>query len=197
MISGEQFPNDIPIGEEFYRISTGEVYRYLGGNPAIPTNWIDIRGNAIFGQLYSNVNQLPNNLTPNVMTFNQNSGLVSITHPVGDSKVTVQFDGLYMIVFGIQVSRSGGGGAPHAADYWLRKNGADVINSGIRATLTNASDTVVLLGNFALNMVAGDNVEVVQAIDATGIGLGAVVLNSLAGGPLIPSIIFSIVRLAR
>jgi hypothetical protein len=196
MISGEQFPNNVQVGEEFYKLSEGEVYRYLGGNPAIPGNWLDIRGNAVLAQISSTQSQLPADLLPHVLTYNEHDVLNNITHAIGDSKVTVQFDGLYIIVLGIQVSRTGGAGVK-TADYWLRKNGADISNSGIRSTLTNANDNVVLIDNFLVNLVANDYIEVVQAIDTAGIGLGATVGTALAGGPTIPSIIFSMARLAR
>lgn len=195
--SGEAFPSQVELGDEFYKISTGEIYRYIGGNPVLPASWIDVRGRAIVAQLSSNESQKPSDTVPHVVTYNLQDVLVGASHTSGDSKVYVRNDGLYHLIVGGQVDRTGGGGVSHYADYWLRKNGADILNSGVRISLINASDTDVLIMNYAMNLVANDYIEVVQNVDDSSAGLGLNKFNALSGGPLIPSVILTLVRLSR
>ena len=151
----------------------------------------------IAAQLSSNVNQFPANTFASAITYDSQDLLVNIGHTVGDSKVYVTSNGLYLIVTGIQVGRTlGGGEGPRSYDYWLRQNGVDVPNSTVRAGLREVADTIVLVDNFVLQLVTGDYVEVVQAVEQAGLGMGAFRLTALAGGPTVPSIIFTMLRIA-
>lgn len=147
----------------------------------------------IVAQLSSSVSQLPSDTLAHVITYDTQDLVMGIAHTIGGSKVTVPSDGVYVIVLGGQISRTGGGGV-QSEDIWLRKNGVDVPNSGIRQTLLNPNDTSVVVNNFALSLLANDYIEVMQRVTSAAIGMGITRLD-VSGGPSIPSIIFTMVKI--
>lgn len=150
-----------------------------------------VRPVSIFAQLSSNTSQLAVNTNATLITYDSEEALSGISHTVGNSRITIQSNGTYMFIIGGQVAMSGGG-AQKNVDYWLRKGGVDVVNSGIRLSLLNANDTDVLILNYALNLVANDYVELVQAADSGSVGIGLTRLTAFAGGPNIPAVIVSV-----
>ena len=184
------------------KLANGYVLTYSSANARFefgPQTGTGGGGDAtvIAAQLSSNVNQFPANTLPAAITYDTQDLLVNIGHTVGDSKVYATSNGLYLIVTGVQVGRTiGGGEGPRAYDYWLRQNGVDVPNSTVRAGLRDVSDTIVLVDNFSLQLVTGDYVEVIQAVEQAGLGMGAYRLSALANGPTVPSIIFTMLKVA-
>jgi hypothetical protein len=159
---------------------------------SIATNLGSLNLSPAFAQVSSNVSQLPANLTAVVVNFDTNDALLEITHPVGDTRVTVTSNGLYHIMFSGRVSR--GAGSQHRADYWFRKNGTDIANSSVSVSLED-SDIATVTSKFALQLVTNDYIEVVQAISDSAISMGLTRADPLVGGaPANPAATFTIIK---
>lgn len=195
--SGEGFPNgSVNVGDEFYKISTGELFRYISGNPILASSWEDTGENGIVAQLSSNVDQVNADLNAHVVTYNMQDVLIGASHALNDSKIYIDHNGTYFILVGGQIAKPSGG-AIQLLDLWVRKNGVDVENSNVRIGVSSAGAADVIVINYAGRLVSGDYIEVVQAVDSVVDSLGLYALTGLAGGPLVPSIILTIVRLSK
>lgn len=195
--SGEGFPNGgVNVGDEFYKISTKELFRYISGDPRVASSWEDTGENGIVAQLSSNVDQINADLNAHVVTYNMQDVLTGASHVIDDSKVYIDHNGTYFILVGGQIAKPSGG-ALHLLDLWIRLNGVDVANSNVRIGVSAAGAADVIVINYAGRLVAGDYIEVVQAVDNVIDSLGLYALTGLAGGPLVPSIILTIVRLSK
>jgi citrate lyase gamma subunit len=104
----------------------------------------------------------------------------------GDS-VTVNQGGSYIIIASPQVTATKDGGC---LDAWLVLNGKDVKNSGVRLCQAKSGNTNVLVCQAIMHLNKGDKIQVkTSGKDAM---LDAI---SPKQGPLIPSIIFSVMGL--
>lgn len=106
---------------------------------------------------------------------------------VSRNAVTVQKTGSYLLMAAPQITATKNGGC---LDLWLTLNGKDIPNSGIRSCQTTAGNTDVLMSQTIIKLKPGDRIQVMTN------GNGAI-LNAIKPekGPLIPSIIFTIVGL--
>lgn len=150
----------------------------------------------IYGQVSSNVSQLPTNTAAWLVTYDGHDFISGFNHTLGNTRIYASFDGVYLIVVGGQIARGSGSGVNHVADYWLRKNGVDVANSAIRISLLNINDTDVLIGNYVIPLLANDYIEFVQAVDDGSISMGLTRYTALANGPSVPSVILTIAKVS-
>lgn len=150
----------------------------------------------IYAQISSNTNQIPANTSPYVATFDTHDFVSGFTHTLGGTRVMANFDGIYYILVGGQISRGAAGGLVQLADFWIRKNGTDVPSSGVRISLLNLNDTSVLVLNFVIPLLATDYIEVVQAVDNPTANIGLTRFSSLGGGPSVPSVILTIAKVS-
>ena len=143
-----------------------------------------------FAQIISTVDQRPNTTEPVPVFMDQNdaiSGIIHTNEHPGDIHITES--GTYVVIAAPQIGRKSGNG-PSYIDFWLRKNGADIPNSNVRAVVRTNDDKDVIVNQTMMPFNAGDVLNVMMAVERTGEGLGLEAIKPV-GRPLIPSIIFS------
>ena len=112
---------------------------------------------------------------------------------MADNKITVSKAGTYLIVAAPQVGREGAGPLG-CFDLWLRVNGSDVANSNVQLCQdagSMAKDVIISQG--IIPLAAGDALEVMMSANNPEAGLCIEAIQP-PGEPLVPSIIFSMIR---
>ncbi len=143
-----------------------------------------------YAQLISTQDQRPDTTVPVSISMDQNDGLVGIEHSTDQpADIRIVQSGTYVLIASPQIGRKSGNGPSHI-DFWLRKNGKDMPNSNVRATIMDDNDKDVIVNQTMSSFKAGDVVNVMMAVSKTGEGLGIEAIKS-TDRPLIPSIIFS------
>ncbi len=110
-----------------------------------------------------------------------------------ENKITTAEAGPYLIVAAPQVGRAGGG-PMGCFDLWLRVNGADVANSNVQLCQDEGSmakDVIVSQG--IVPFEAGDVVEVMMSASNPEANMCIEAIQP-DGEPLVPSIIFSMLK---
>ena len=104
------------------------------------------------------------------------------------TRVTVDETGLYNFAFSLQLVKSSANSKN--AWIWPRINGVDVPKSATKVTLAGNSAAVVAAWNFFLNLTANDYVQLMWAVEDTGIQI----LHEAATAfcPEIPSAILTV-----
>ncbi len=126
--------------------------------------------------------------TPQVVTFNKNPLIDDISHTVGTSVFTINTDGVYRIIVAPQLAQGTGGAT---VEFWLRKNGTDIVDSGVQITVSSNSERLPLL-RWKERFVVTDTLEVVWASTSMNTKLDNIA--SLFSGPNIPSITFGVTQ---
>ncbi len=75
----------------------------------------------------------------------------------GGNSIVVANTGTYTQIFSIITNKTSGGTA--VVSFWLRKNGVDLVGSSQELPLTNNLSAVFISGNYTLDMLAGDNIQ--------------------------------------
>ena len=110
-----------------------------------------------------------------------------------DNKVTVSEAGPYLIVAAPQVGRADAGPLG-CFDLWLRVNGSDVANSNVQLCQdagSRAKDVIISQG--IVPMTAGGVLEVMMSANNPGANMCIEAIQP-PGEPLVPSIIFSMIK---
>ena len=94
-----------------------------------------------------------------------------------------------MLIAAPQVGRTNGTAARYV-DFWLRRNDRDIPNSNVRCVLRTGENKDVIVNQTMMPFTAGDVINVMMAVEATGEGLGIEAIKP-ENRPMIPSIIFS------
>ena len=112
---------------------------------------------------------------------------------LANNQVTVGEAGPYLIVAAPQVGRDGGG--PYGCfDLWLRINGADVANSNVQLCQDEGSMAKdVIISQGIVPMEAGDVLEVMMSASDPEANICIEAIQP-AGEPLVPAIIFSMIK---
>ena len=112
---------------------------------------------------------------------------------LANNQVTVGKAGAYLIVAAPQVGREGGG--PYGCfDLWLRINGADVANSNVQLCQDEGSMAKdVIISQGIVPMAAGDMLEVMMSASNPEANICIEAIQP-AGEPLVPAIIFSMIK---
>ena len=112
---------------------------------------------------------------------------------LANSQVTVGEAGPYLIVAAPQVGREGGG-AYGCFDLWLRVNGEDVGNSNVQLCQDEGSMAKdVIISQGIVPMEEGDVLEVMMSASNPEANMCIEAIQP-AGEPLVPSIIFSMIK---
>ena len=101
-----------------------------------------------------------------------------------DGVITISDTGAYFVVAAAQV----GGRAKGSVRLWMRINGKDVENSNTEQVVSNPSFTAVLVCQGVMELVKGDQVEMVYSSTAPGLGL---IVRKPEGEPIVPSVTHS------
>ncbi len=112
---------------------------------------------------------------------------------MANNQITVSKAGPYLIVAAPQVGREGGG--PYGCfDLWLRINGADVANSNVQLCQDEGSMAKdVIISQGIVPMEAGDMLEVMMSASNPEANICIEAIQP-AGEPLVPAIIFSMIK---
>ena len=143
-----------------------------------------------YAQIISTSDQRPDSTDPVPVFMDQNDAISGIehnnTHP---ADIRIAESGTYVVIAAPQIGRLSGNGPGHV-DFWLRKNGLDIPNSNVRATIRTDDDKDVIVNQTMMSFNSGDTLNVMMAVSKAGEGLGVEAIQT-DGRPLIPSIIFS------
>jgi hypothetical protein len=143
-----------------------------------------------YAQIISTLDQRPESTQPVPVFMDQNDEISGIEHSIEHpADIRISESGVYVLIAAPQVGRLSGNGPSHV-DFWLRKNGSDIPNSNVRATINTDEDKDVVVNQTMSAFKAGDTVNVMMAVDTVGEGLGIEAIKT-PDRPLIPSIIFS------
>ena len=112
---------------------------------------------------------------------------------MANNQITVGEAGPCLIVAAPQVGREGGG--PYGCfDLWLRINGADVANSNVQLCQDEGSMAKdVIISQGIVPMEAGDVLEVMMSASNPEANICIEAIQP-AGEPLVPAIIFSMIK---
>ena len=112
---------------------------------------------------------------------------------LADDKITVSEAGPYLVVAAPQVGREGAGPLG-CFDLWLRVNGSDVANSNVQLCQdagSMAKDVIISQGIVPLE--SGDILEVLMSANNPEANICIEAIQP-PGEPLVPSIIFSMIK---
>jgi hypothetical protein len=145
-----------------------------------------------FAQLSCNHDQRPKKAkqaTP--VSLNVNDAITGIEHftTKNNSIIKIKQSGLYFIIAAPQIGRKKGNISRYV-DVWIRKNGEDVPNSNIRATLFHGTSKDVIVNQSMIPLTREDKVQVMMSVETGNEGLGLEAIKP-KGEPTIPSIILS------
>lgn len=144
-----------------------------------------------FGSFFSNQTQTAAaTSTPYAVTLN-NTYRANQVGVVSNSRITVKNRGTYNLQFSVQVQQTVGG--DHFVWIWFRRNGVNIADSTGKFAIQGNKGELIPSWNFIIDLKASDYVEVMWAVENTGIRL----LNepSTAFCPAIPSAIVTIVSI--
>ena len=106
-----------------------------------------------------------------------------------NSRINVDYTGIYNLQFSLQLRRTTGGGVKQAS-IWIRVNGVDVPNSATHVTFQASSDYLVPAWNFFIDMTAGQYVELMWTQDDS-IVLTYNAADTIVPHPAVPSVILT------
>ena len=141
-------------------------------------------------QASSTITQCPG-MAPEVVQIDITDAANGIA--MADNKITVSEAGPYLVVAAPQVGREGAGPLG-CFDLWLRVNGSDVANSNVQLCQdagSMAKDVIVSQG--IVPLAAGDVLEVMMSANNPEADMCIEAIQP-AGEPLVPSIIFSMIK---
>jgi hypothetical protein len=101
---------------------------------------------------------------------------------VGSTKITFPHTGIYNVFATCQVEKSAPGES--VVNFWFRRNGADIVGSAAKTTITTTTKQELVNFEFIVNVNHNDYVEICWQSSDTGVALAAVAAQS--GPPPIP-----------
>lgn len=142
-----------------------------------------------YGQFYDTTTQIAAAInTPAAITFNTSDVSNGVYLGTPSSRVYVDTDGVYNVIFSIQLDKTSGGTGVFWV--WPRVNGVDLPDSNSQVRIQgNDAETLTTVGYF-LELVAGDYFEVMFAVDDVSVEVTA--FPASAFYPSIPSIILTV-----
>jgi len=157
-----------------------------------------------FAQLSDSTTQNPGVTTPVSITLDTNDAIQGISHStsVDPEEITVNKDGMYLVIVQPQVGKTSGAQAIEFDTFLQNDTGSgfvDVANSNIKLTLKDQDLTDVIVRICVLDLISGDKIRFMQRVSNSGVGIGLKATAAEVGPPTVPatpSIIIAIVRIA-
>ena len=162
---------------------------YAGDNNGNLVLLANANATKFYGSFYDITNQDNDTGNVNYMRLGTTSSNNHVSIVNGD-EIAVDFAGVYDIQFSAQFKQTGGG--THNMEIWLEKNGTTVPDSGGVTTFTGNNNKVVVGWNYVEPLAAGDYVKLAWWSSFAGIDL--VALPSEGPGPVVPSVIVTVVQ---
>jgi hypothetical protein len=158
------------------------------GEPVIPSMILSIVrvGDAAYAQLSSSETQAGKE-EGGAVTLNQTDAAKEIERDKGS--ITIKKAGAYFVIAAGQVANANGNGKG-SARLWVRQNGQDVANSNTEQTIVDKY-TAVLVCQGVGEAKAGDKLQLWQSAKGSAVGM---VASTPKGEPVVPSMIFSLVK---
>ena len=136
-----------------------------------------------YAQLSSDIDQIAGGFDVVQMEIVDGVESMGITQGTGETTITVEKKGLYMVIASPQTTAAVG-----CLNLWFILNGLNLDNSNVRICQTHADQTDVIISQGALCLAKGD----VLKLGMSGIGIQS---TKPANEPLIPSIIFTMFQI--
>ena len=156
--------------------------------------WRQIPFNNSFGNFYDTTTQTnPKASEVNKFTFNQVAQSQNV-NVVDNSKITVDFDGLYNIQFSAQLDKTDSGSDD--IDIWLMYNGVNVDWSNTQLTLPTNNAKLVAAWNLVQPMTASSYIELAWSSADTSMRIFTQGTQSNPTRPGIPSVILTIDKIS-
>ena len=127
------------------------------------------------------------------ITFNTTSTSNGVSLGTPTSRIVATNSGLYEFSFSTQITSTSA--STKTVTFFPRKNGVDITNSAMKATITGASTTLSVSRSMFFSLNAGDYIEAMWATDDTGVTLESA--PSTAFAPATPSAIMSVSQIAQ
>lgn len=156
-----------------------------GGTPTASLNY------GFFADTTTQTNPVPD--TANLITINTTETNDQVT--VLGSQITVTNTGTYAQVFTLSFEKVSPG-TPTTASIWLRKNGVDVPNSSQSIDVPNQLSLLFVTGNYTLDLLAGDNIELVWSSPDIDVQLSFLPAAVAPVRPSTPSVKVSLIRIS-
>jgi hypothetical protein len=116
-----------------------------------------------------------------------------ITRGTPTSRLVAEFSGLYN--FSVNLQLLSNSASAKNAWFWFRKNGADIVNSASLVTLTGNNEYKSIHKSDFISLNATDYVEVVFAVDNTGLFLDATAATAFA--PAAPAVLVAVTQVQQ
>jgi hypothetical protein len=145
-----------------------------------------------FAQLSCDHDQRPKKAKiPVPISFNINDSIAGIEHFTSkdNSIIRIKQSGLYFIITAPQIGRKKGSTSRYL-DVWMRKNGKDVQNSNIRASLFHGTSKDVIVNQTMIPLFREDEIQIMMSVESGSEGIGLEAIKP-KGEPTIPSVILS------
>ncbi|RPI88705.1 MAG: hypothetical protein EHM41_00080 [Chloroflexi bacterium] len=124
------------------------------------------------------------------------SGSQSGTHTgTNSSIITLSAVGCYGFIFSTLCDCTSGNGT--TIDIWFRKNGVNVDRSNTRVQIATASNVVVSVADIALDLAAGDKIEMFWVGSSTNDQLLAIAAQASPTRPATPSTILTVKKISK
>ena len=138
-----------------------------------------------------------NTTTEYAMTLNSSDANNRGVLVVSNSRVTVEYAGVYNLQFSAQFVNTQS--QEHDIDIWLSKNGDNVANSNSRVTVPpkhgNINGHFLAAWNFVLQLSAADYLELFWRTDNVAVSMEALAASSSPTRPAIPSVILTLTEI--
>jgi len=127
--------------------------------------------------------------TPQSVIFSTSELIDDISHTLGSDSFTINTNGVYNLIIAPQLMQGSGAAT---VEFWIKKNGVDIVNSGVQETISANSESLPLL-RWKERFVATDVIKIIWASNSVNTMLDNI--TSSYGGPNIPSITFGITHI--
>ena len=124
--------------------------------------------------------------TAQTITFNQNRLIDDIGHTINSDTFTINTSGVYQLMIAPQL---GQGANSATVEFWVEKNGVDIVDSNIQLTISPNSQQLPFL-RWKERFVVTDTFKINWASDSTNTKLDNI--TSAYGGPNIPSVMLGV-----
>lgn len=130
-------------------------------------------------------------------------GNTAITTSGGSGTVTalnrsifkVNSPGDYEFIFSALCDTTSGNGT--TIDIWFRKNGSDIADSNTRAQIATATNVIISVAPFIVDLNSGDDIELFWYGSTTNVQLLAIGTQSTPTRPATPSVILTVKKISR
>ena len=147
-----------------------------------------------YGEFSKTTDQMPAVInTAYAITFDNEEVIHHVTIGTPTSRIVCEHSGLYQFAPSFQLS-SGSASAKNVW-LWIRKNGIDIVNSGMQVTLESNTAKIVVSRTVFLSMADGDYIELMWAADSTNVTLDAIAATAF--GPAAPASILAVTQIQQ